>query len=425
MSKIEIINEENLNENLSSLANTIKLKNSISNNLNFPSDFISEINNFYVTNDWFDLNKPVGKIYTTRGFISPGTLNARKKITKLFASNATGIDANALTNCTSLTHIVLPKGVVLYSGACSSNTKLTTVDLGGTPTSAQGLIRSTTFSGCTVFNTLILRANTVWTLSYIAAFTNTPFASGKAGGTLYVPRAQIENYKNATNWSTILGYTKSDGETLQNKILPIEDSIYQAQYGDGTPLPGAFVSSTGKAYMPTMRIDTGGKTIINALSPYGDMENLEELTLIGNAKNKGVNNVLIYSQEKLFTTTKYPLLKKLYIQPSSLTPLNNETADYFKFGHYCFSQTNLTDLVLGQVGGPYFANGGYFRDGDMPCPPGTNKNQTGSLDGLTITVYIDPSNTYANRAGFINSTLAPNTTLICKDYTTGETFTPS
>ena len=49
-----------------------------------------------------------------------------------------------------------------------------------------------------------------------------------------MPRAQIENYKNATNWSTILSYTKSDGETLQNQILPIEDSIYETQYADGT-----------------------------------------------------------------------------------------------------------------------------------------------------------------------------------------------
>jgi hypothetical protein len=61
----------------------------------------------------------------------------------------------------------------------------------------------------------------------------------------------------------------------------------------------------------------------------------------------------------------------------------------------------------------------------MPCPPGTHKNQVGSLDGLTITIYTNTSNTYASTAGFINSTLAPNTTLICRDYLTGEIFTPS
>ena len=57
-----------------------------------------------------------------------------------------------------------------------------------------------------------------------------PFANGKSGGTLYVPADMISSYQSATNWSTILGYAN-------NQILPIEGSIYETQYVDGTPIP--------------------------------------------------------------------------------------------------------------------------------------------------------------------------------------------
>jgi hypothetical protein len=58
--------------------------------------------------------------------------------------------------------------------------------------------------GNTIINTLILRKeDSVCTLSNVNAFVNTPFAAGKTGGTVYVPVALIEQYKTATNWSTL------------------------------------------------------------------------------------------------------------------------------------------------------------------------------------------------------------------------------
>jgi hypothetical protein len=77
------------------------------------------------------------------------------------------------------------------------------------------------FNNCTNLNVLILRSKMFCcTLTNIDAFTNTPFASGKAGGTLYVPREMVRNYQYSSNWSTILGYSN-------NQILPIEGSIYE------------------------------------------------------------------------------------------------------------------------------------------------------------------------------------------------------
>ena len=87
-------------------------------------------------------------------------------------------------------------------------------------------LKSQEFYGCTKLNTIILRRSTAITsLTNINNFNNTPFASGKAGGTIYIPKVLYDelgtgstlDYKAATNWSTILGYAN-------NQILPIEGS---------------------------------------------------------------------------------------------------------------------------------------------------------------------------------------------------------
>lgn len=68
---------------------------------------------------------------------------------------------------------------------------------------------------------IILRnSNAVVTLNNINDLNVTPFASGGAGGTLYVPSALIASYQSATNWSTILEYST-------NSIEAIEGSAYE------------------------------------------------------------------------------------------------------------------------------------------------------------------------------------------------------
>jgi hypothetical protein len=48
-----------------------------------------------------------------------------------------------------------------------------------------------------------MRGATVCPLINTNVFNSTPFAAGKAGGTVYVPQALIEQYQTATNWSTL------------------------------------------------------------------------------------------------------------------------------------------------------------------------------------------------------------------------------
>jgi hypothetical protein len=64
-------------------------------------------------------------------------------------------------------------------------------------------IGSSGFTSCRRLNTLVLGNETVCTLSNVNAFSNTPFASDGTGGEAYVPQSLIEEYKIATNWSTL------------------------------------------------------------------------------------------------------------------------------------------------------------------------------------------------------------------------------
>lgn len=86
------------------------------------------------------------------------------------------------------------------------------------------------FNNCAKLNVLVLRKTSgIVALANIAAFNGTPFASGGAGGTLYVPNALKSSYQSAAQWSTILGYAN-------NQIKAIEGSQYETAYADGTPI---------------------------------------------------------------------------------------------------------------------------------------------------------------------------------------------
>jgi hypothetical protein len=144
-----------------------------------------------------------------------------KKLTRVFCPNAS-VGQRAFSGCSSLkTAVSKSFNYYLNFESCSA---LEAADKTGS-----GNVVATLFKGCGVLTVLVLRSSTLCALSNTNAFDGTPFASGGAGGTLYVPQALVSQYTQATNWSTILGYAN-------NQILPIEGSIYETQYADGTPI---------------------------------------------------------------------------------------------------------------------------------------------------------------------------------------------
>lgn len=89
----------------------------------------------------------------------------------------------------------LPSLATVPNSGFRDNKGITMVDL-ATATKIDTLA----FYFCGNLESLILRSNTVATLSNTGAFTGTKIASGT--GYIYVPSALVDSYKTATNWST-------------------------------------------------------------------------------------------------------------------------------------------------------------------------------------------------------------------------------
>jgi len=133
------------------------------------------------------------------------------------------------SKCTSL---AFPRVTSLGITCFRASTQLQAFDLGANCSSIPG----NTFYDCHSLKTLVLR-RTAGVISLTStAFTGTPFASDGSGGDIYIPKslydklgAGTNDYKSATNWSAFNSY----GTITWH---PIEGSIYETQYVDGTPI---------------------------------------------------------------------------------------------------------------------------------------------------------------------------------------------
>lgn len=136
-------------------------------------------------------------------------------ITSVNIPKVTSIGTYAFRNCTALIEITLPLVATINNYAFQTCTALKTVDL---PVCTS--ITANSFNGCTVLDTIILRSNKVCSLGAVSALTNTPYASGKSGGKVYVPSALIASYQTASNWKTLYGYGTCE-------FVAIEGSEYE------------------------------------------------------------------------------------------------------------------------------------------------------------------------------------------------------
>lgn len=200
---------------------------------------------------------------------------------------------------------------------------------------------------------------------------------------------------------------------------------------NGMQEQGIWQSSKGVWYTKSLTVDSAnsGNNLYGQINNwYGTMEHLEELTFTGIMRHWSANAVLPTDTRNAWLLV--PSLKRLIITPTEVRQGNGNvfSADaaqydsltgtgFFAAGHYAFDNTNLEYLQLGGIG-CRFNGGGYFRN-EMPCPPGAGARNVGSEVGLTIVVYVSE---YKSAAGFMNS-LAPNTTMICRDWQTGEILT--
>lgn len=225
------------------------------------ADAIEEIPSGGGGGDLFDYSKPVGAITSDILSLPPYAIAQRTGITSIELTNGSfTIGTSNFRECTSVQTIKTPgrisssanycfygctalQGIVLVHPDNSGRTLYNECFRGCSAlsyldTNSTGSGQSNVFYGCTNLSTLVLRKNGVFVLGNINHFTGTPFASGGAGGTIYIPKALYDHlgdggsydYKAATNWSTIDGY----GTITWAKI---EGSQYENYYADGTPIP--------------------------------------------------------------------------------------------------------------------------------------------------------------------------------------------
>ena len=147
-----------------------------------------------------------------------------------YESNATNITAYSFQNMTSLTALDL------------TNTGAIT-------------IATSAFAGASNLKHLVIRSNTVATLSNTSAFMGTDIAT--RNGAVYVPANLVDSYKAATNWSNyiifpISKYPATDFSTIEDSwseiIANVANGSYSTKYNVGDTKLLSF-GSEGDHYM--------------------------------------------------------------------------------------------------------------------------------------------------------------------------------
>lgn len=259
MSVDKLVDSTQLDSDLTSVANAIRTKGGTSAGLAFPSDFVQAIadiptggSGFSVT-DVLEDKKPDGVVqfkpsknvpaygiagrgmtqltvdltdgYKLMGYaITRNESLARLVILSDYTAAQTQHNSYAITANNAMTQIIMRGRANSFDqSGMRANTALEILDVEYmTHPNGVGTFISSMFYGNTNMNILILRqTDAVPSLANTGAFSGTKFASGKAGGTLYVPNTMIASYQAASNWSTILGY-----ET--NSIVKLEGSPYES-----------------------------------------------------------------------------------------------------------------------------------------------------------------------------------------------------
>lgn len=239
----KLVDSAQLESDLTDIADAIRAKTGGTADLAFPADFVSEIGSIsggggYTAADFTDFTKPTGRVeFNQVAFnINSQPFACRTGITELYGPNYnnTANHTGIFREMTNLQYAVFPKATRFYNACFYGCSKLEAIDWFGGGTGGTMI-----WTNCPKLTTMVIRkSNGISALASNNAFNNTPFRSGGAGGTIYIPKVLYDelgtgsslDYKAATNWATYDAY----GTITWAQI---EGSIYETQYADGTPIP--------------------------------------------------------------------------------------------------------------------------------------------------------------------------------------------
>lgn len=222
----KVVDSAVLNANLKAVADAIRAKTGTTSSLTFPSDFVSKINGIEDKDDYLAsvINKTCTELVNDK----------IKVLTSIFQqgnTNLVTVDLPALTEtgesvfsgCNNITTLNLPSLAKMTSGTFGSVNKITQLCLPSLVTmkgwgynfnqcygfkrmyfpKLENEIGNSDFNNCNQLETFILGANVVVPMTNANAFNQTPIKLyNNKVGYVYVPRARVDDYKKATNWST-------------------------------------------------------------------------------------------------------------------------------------------------------------------------------------------------------------------------------
>lgn len=178
-----------------------------STNAQWFADYLMDISPIEVYNDKAD------------GTLGAYAFYENGAVTRIELPNIQYLKERCFYGCENLTTLLLPSLVgYTYQYMASGCTKLVDVDIHDTNFVSSytfqncsslkkvdlhkvGTIATYAFSGCTKLDTLIIRTDTVPTLSGTNAFQNTKIKSGGTGY-VYVKSALLNDFASSTNWSS-------------------------------------------------------------------------------------------------------------------------------------------------------------------------------------------------------------------------------
>ena len=186
-------------ESLTTIADAIRERAGTSEPLVFPEGFKSAIEEIP---DSFS-ERLAGTITEYSNdkatYISDSSFAGCNKLVKANMPNVLGMGALVFQNCFELSQVNLDSTKQIALQTFGQNFALPKLRLPSVESISEGA-----FLNCHNLVTLIIsNASVVCSLSNTDAFTNTPMTghNGKTGY-IYVPRALVDSYKAATNWST-------------------------------------------------------------------------------------------------------------------------------------------------------------------------------------------------------------------------------
>lgn len=222
MATYKVVDADQLDADMTALANAIRTKGGTSGSLAWPEGYKSAVEaietgggnkalDALISRDITEVESDATKVgnyafYMCRKLVavdcpkatsvSGYAFNTCSELKSVSLPKVRSLSVYAFRDCDALTALKLPSVTSVDTSSISRCAALTTVDL---PVISS--IGGNAFNGDSALVAVLLRSTaTVAVLTSSNAFANTPIASGT--GYIYVPSALVSGYQAATNWST-------------------------------------------------------------------------------------------------------------------------------------------------------------------------------------------------------------------------------